>query len=380
MHALHAAVKLLLEEGACLPLRSRFGGCRACASACPAGVLDVTVDRVALADGCLQCGRCTAACPTSALHLDGFAVGGNPPTGNEPLEIECAKVAAAHRSADAIEVPCLGGLSAGRIAAWHEAAGDRGIELIDRGWCGRCSAGGCAQRPAQPALQEVVLWLDAVADPRPRPRFTERPLPAESMPAAIPLRPEPDDPGPALSRRSFFRTLATDPIGRGRKSTPIGGAGRAAFPASARRESPEKRRLRDALDAAAARAGSTLPNEFFARVTGNGTCLDDRICVGACPTGALNVVETEGAAALTFAATACIGCGACARACPEHALEVAAHGGERAPVVIATHVLRACSTCGEHFAAPEAETECLACRKSRRFIGDAMAQLFGAGR
>jgi ferredoxin len=339
-------------------------------------VLDVTVEQVALADGCLHCGRCMAACPTEALQLDGFdpaAIASE----DQPIEIECAKVPMDQRSAHSIQVPCLGGLSAGRIAALHEAAGDRGITLVDRGWCARCTAGG-AQPPGQPALEQVVLWLDAVQDPRPAPRVVSRPLPPASMPAQIPLPPEPVDPGPALSRRQFFRTLATDPVGRARKSTPMGADGRAAFPASQRRESPARRRLLEALDAAAIRGGGTLPAEFFPQLAVIGVCADHRVCTAACPTGALKVVATEGAASLTFAASACIGCGACARSCPEGALAVEPHGGERSPAVLAHHAQQVCATCGDVFTPRAGEAVCLACSKTQRFIGDAMSQLFGA--
>jgi ferredoxin len=376
-HLLTDGARLRLDEGACLPLRSDFGGCRACATSCPAKVLDVSVDRVALADGCLHCGRCVAACPTEALQLDGFDVD-ELPAGPQPIEVECAKVPANLRTAQSIAVPCLGGLSAGRIAALHEAAGGRGISLVDRGWCGRCSAGGGSAHPAGAALDRVVLWLDAVHDPRPAPRLLSRPLPAEQMPAEIPAPPEPVDPGPALSRRQFFRTLASDPVGRTRRAAPMGGDGRAAFPTNQRRESPERRRLLDALDAAAGRGATTLPSEFFPRLSVIGVCADHRVCTAACPTGALKVVATEGAASLTFASTACIGCGACARSCPEGALAVETHGGERAPMVLVHHTQQVCSTCGDVFTPRAGEALCPACSKTQRFIGDAMSQLFGA--
>jgi ferredoxin len=377
LQPLNAGARLRLNEGACLPLRSDFGGCRACANVCPVKVLDVSVDRVALAEGCLHCGRCLAVCPTEALQLDGFDIDALPP-GAEAIEIECAKVPAAERVAHSIEVPCLGGLSAGRLAALHEAAGSRGIALVDRGWCRDCSACGAEHHPAGAAREQVALWLDAVHDPRTAPQMRRRTLPIRLMPNEIPFPPAPADPGPALSRRQFFRTLASDPVGRSRRPTPMGGDGRAAFPASQRRESPERRRLLDALDAAAARGGTAVPAEFFPRVVNSGACADHRVCTAACPTGALKVVATEGAASLTFSSTACVGCGACARSCPEGALAVERHGGERAPTVVAHHAQTVCSSCGDVFTPRAGEAVCLACSKTQRFIGDAMTQLYGA--
>jgi ferredoxin len=196
------------------------------------------------------------------------------------------------------------------------------------------------------------------------------------MPAQMPRLPDPADQGPMLSRRQFFRTLADNPVGRSR--TPMGGNGRAAFPASARRESPERRRLLDALTAVADRRGTTVPAELFPRVANIGACVDHRVCTAACPTGALKVAPSEDGSTLMFSGAACIACGACTRACPERALSLAARGGQRAPIALATHAQQLCASCGEVFSPRQGESTCLACTKSRRFIGDAMSQLFGA--
>lgn len=374
---LHADARLRFDEGACLPLRSNFGGCRACASACPAHVLDVTVERVALSEGCLHCGRCMAACPTEALRLEGFEFTQLPPA-RAPLEVECAKVPLEHRSRHGVTVPCLGGLSVGRIAALHEAAGESGVEVIDRGWCARCTAGGGSRHPVAAALALAVTWLDAIADPRPAPCLRSAPLPIAQMPAAIPLPPEHGDEGPALTRRQFFRAVATDPLARERNATPMGRDGRAAYPPSRRVESPERQRLIAALDAAAERAGTPLPAELFPQLTASAACVDHGVCAAACPTGALKVASGETSASLRFAAEACIGCGACARACPEKALALAMHGGARTTVTIARHGRRVCSTCGDTYTPREGEDMCQACAKSRGFIGDAMRQLYAA--
>ncbi|MCC7218244.1 MAG: 4Fe-4S binding protein [Burkholderiales bacterium] len=375
---LHATVRLSLDEGACLPLRSDFGGCRACAATCPAHVIAVDADAVTLADGCLECGRCVAACPTDALRLDGFGEALVPPPGSDPVEVECAKVPTTLRARGAVEVPCLGALSLGRLAELHERAGERGVTLVDRGWCGGCAAG-CADGvpPVAAVHARLVLWLDAVGDPRPAPTRVTRALPAPRMPAAIPPPAARLD-GPTMSRRRFFRAVLPDPAARARDVTPMGGACRPAHPANRRRAAPDRVRLLAALERAATRAGTAVPAEAFPRVANNGACADHRVCTAACPTGALKVEVTGGEASLAFAGAACIGCGACARACPEGALAVDAHGGAASPVEIARHAQRECRACGDPFTPRADEAFCLACEKSRRFVGDAMAQLFRA--
>lgn len=378
--ALRDDARLRLDEGACLPLRSHFGQCRACESACPVHVISVSVERVTVADGCTSCGRCVAACPNEALQLDGFESLATVPAGYGTVELECAKVPGNLRSAESITVPCLGGISAGQIAELNERAGERGLILIDRGWCGLCTAGCGTAHPAQAAVETVSLWLGTIwgrdgSGPA-APRIIDRHLPQSLMPAEIPLAEPAHDPSPALTRRQFFRTLAENPAGRPR--TPMGGNGRAAYPASMRRESPERRRLLNALAAAAQRRQTQVPAEFYPRITNDGACADHRVCTAACPTGALKVVATDGAATLTFSAAACIACGACTRACPEGALSLDAHGGDPTPIVIALHEQQVCSLCGDVFSPKAGETTCLTCTKSRRFIGDAMSQLFGA--
>lgn len=313
---------------------------------------------VALAEGCLHCGRCVAACPTEALALEGYGIATPPHAGSGPLRVECWKVMRSRTGADAIRVPCLGALSAGRLLELWSVAGDAGLELMDRGWCGACSAGGGECHPAQRALDTARLWLEAIdVEHRRLPRLVSRPLPARRMPTEIP---SPDSERP-VSRRQFLRAMSA-PV-------PVGGPGAPAFPASARRESTERRRVLHALERIARERGTALPNEIFPRVANNGSCADHRICTAICPTGALAVRMMDEQAVLEFNAETCIACGACERACPEHALALEAHGGERGRRIVAMHRPRRCTACGEPYTAKEADGGlCLSCRKTRKFL------------
>jgi ferredoxin len=338
----------------------------------------VQVEQLTLADGCLHCGRCVAACPTDALAMDGFETPLSLPANTGRVEVECAKVPLSERARSSIEVPCLGALSSGRLAELHEVAGGRGVTLVDRGWCSSCSAG-ChdGARPAEAAVEAVLVWLETTRDTREPPRWEQRPLPIDRMPQEIPVRIKLDE-GPSVTRRQFFRSVVEDPVGRRRQGSLMGQPGRAAFPASQRREAPDRRRLLDALDSAAERAGTVVPSEFFPRLTASAACVDHRVCTAACPTGALKIVALSGTSSLTHSAASCIACGACVRACPEGALALLPHAGERAPTVIARHEEQVCSNCGDTFTPRSGETVCLSCAKTRRFIGDAMSQLFSS--
>jgi ferredoxin len=349
---------LRLEEGACLPLRSKFGRCTTCASACPAGVLKVTPASVELADGCLRCGRCAAACPTEALSLEGHGMAVSAQAGAGALTVECWKVDRARTAGNAVRIPCLGALSTGRVLELWRASGEAGLELVDRGWCSACSAGGGEAHPAQRALDAANLWLEALGvETRRLAKRVQRPLPPEEMPAEIPA-PATEQP---LSRRQFLRSLST-PV-------PVGGRGAPAFPAGKRHESAERRRTLNALGAIAAERGAALPDELFPRLANNGACADHRVCTGACPTGALTVDAADGRAALEFDAETCIACGACERACPEHALSLDAHGGQRGRRIVALHRQERCASCGETYSAKEAgDGLCLSCRKTRKFL------------
>lgn len=378
---LRADGRLRLNEGACLPLRSAFGGCRACAQACPVQAITVDIERVRVTEACIGCGRCAAVCPNEALAADGLeelqaALRTPLPQG---VRLECSRVPSREDRPGTVRVPCLGGISPGRLAELQAHAGDTPVQLIDRGWCGQCNAGGAAH-PAQRAVATVTLWLTNLEGGARQPAVPElraEPLPMEkAQPFSLPPAPA-ADPAP-ISRRQFFRTLAQNPTGMRRRATPMGSDGRAAFPAGTRRASPERTRLLAALDNTARRTGSTVPSEFFPRLTQTGGCVDHRICVAACPTGALAIEDNDGGAALHFSGAACIACGACTRACPEHALQLDAHHGVRQAQVIARHARRACSNCGERFSPRADETLCSTCLKTQRFIGDAMVQLFAA--
>ncbi|MCI1193496.1 4Fe-4S binding protein [Calidifontimicrobium sp. SYSU G02091] len=380
---------LLHEEGACLPLRSRHGQCRACAEACPTGALTVDISAVSLSEGCIDCGRCTAACPTQALALpELLALADPPPMGTAvadataaPVRVECRMVPSELLDAATVVVPCTGALTTGRLLA-HAAAG-RSVHVIDRGWCAGCEAGCSDRAPAHPAAAAVAAaaaWLGELAAPA-TVSLQREPLPLHLRPASLPPAPPPAAP---IDRRRFFRAALEKPAGRDRPAaTPMGGDGRAAYPADERHPSPERERQHDALSRLAAAQGQPVPAEFFPTLHADAKCCDRRMCIALCPTAALTAADDGTSAHLQFDPLRCIGCGTCERACPEGALALTPHGGTPAVQTLAVHRRLRCGDCGDAFtvsvdAEGTAPSVCPTCTKARRFIADARRQLFGA--
>lgn len=379
---------LLHEEGACLPLRSRHGQCRACALACPVGALKVSIEAVELSETCMGCGRCTAACPTQALSLPELAVliqPVAPPTDQAPISrVECRKVPARWLAPNTVTVPCLGVLTPGYLLSW-QAAGAR-VRIVDRGWCAGCEASGhhdaSLDNPARAAFDATLSWLEAVQCPD-RPVIAREPLPVAYRPAFIP--PAPEEPS-RLDRRSFFREALRRSTGRHpAAAAPMGNDGHAAYPADRRHPSPERERQLAALSTLARNHNTTIPAEFYPRLNVDASCHAHRLCVALCPTAALSVEEDQtGAAHLRWASECCIACGACVRGCPEGAIHLEIHGGQPGTRVLTSHNQIRCPSCQDTFTSSEGQRRrdapelCPTCAKSRRFMEDGQRQLFGA--
>ncbi len=379
------------DEGACLPLRSRHGQCRACADACPTGALAVDVSAVELSAACIGCGRCTAACPTQALSLPELLAWPKPPVhaqggaAAEPaaaarVRVECRMVPASLRAEATVVVPCTGALTPGRLLA--ECAAGRSVQVVDRGWCDGCVANGRAPEGAHPAagaIAAAAVWLDAMGAAA-TVTLRQEPLPTHLRPQELPAAPAAATP---IDRRRFFRAALDKPAGRDRPApTPMGGDGRAAYPADERAPSPEREREHAALRQLGAAAGKPVPAEFFPTLHADARCCDRRLCVALCPTAALTVADDGATAHLRFDPVRCIACGTCERACPEAALALTPHGGTPDVQTLASHRRLRCRDCGEGFTvtgevAADAPSICPTCTKSRRFVADARRQLFG---
>lgn len=372
---LSPSATLAFDRSACLPVQAPYLSCSDCADVCPERVLHRTADGPVLDDGCLGCGRCVSACPTGALRAAGF---GLPERLVAPVFVDCWKVHPEASPAGALRVPCLGGVAVSQWLALAAASEPQGVVALDRGWCGRCTAGSPAAHPAAAALDTARDLLAAVSAAPALLRIELRRLPIRRLPHAIPG----EDPAMMLGRRRFLRGLGRqfvataaawhdDPAPRVPDQLHAGAL-----------RTPERDRRLLWLATLARGRGTALPASLFSTVTIGERCNNHRVCAALCPTGALAGYERDGTGGVAFDAFACIGCGHCERACPEQALRRSPAGTGPAPrrqrIALTGHRARECRGCGARFSAPGDSELCPPCAKSRALVGDLFAQLFPA--
>lgn len=356
----------------CLPARSPLSRCDDCARACPVDVLTAVKGKLELSDGCLRCGRCAAACPTGALRAADFprteAMQEMPPARDEPLYVDCWRVPEEVSPEGALRVPCTGGLDAGAVAELTSLR-DGPVVVLDRGWCERCPAGGCA-RPAQTALETAAAALDAAeAMESLLPRFEARGLPRERArgdgpPARSAMT--------AVSRRGLFRRMAGEVAGA-LDDTPMEAEGEGpSRPLRDRIPAPPRQRMVRALE----RFDETLPaSQRPGLNVDQDACCNQRVCASLCPTGALEAFDAEGGSGLHFRPEECIGCELCVRVCPERALTSYPEGGQSGELT--RHAFRRCPECRRPFAGGEGRF-CPSCDKKYGLLaGGGYELLFG---
>ncbi len=374
-----------LLEDACLPLRApRYARCRACEEACPVRALHVEETVIHLRDDCLRCGRCAAACPMGALGLPGFSVPEVPRETVQPVAVDCWKVPARLSPDGSLRVPCLGGLSPGRILELVTAAGPRAVELLDRGWCAECSAGQGAGHPAAGSLRQAQSLLEAAGSGGARlPRLRVLHMPIGLMPAEIP----PSVSETRMSRRSFFSALTAKAAVAIDQVRPLPGT-------EARRRrgfekqpvpSRERRRVLLAMERIGQSAWLAPPPGLFHHVEVSAGCNNHQLCASICPTGALAAFEQDSRSELMFDMELCIGCGECRAICPTHALSLLPDGYNAHGEALPDHPIRltsfgekSCSECGQSYADNSDEGRCPQCRKRGELASSAFQSLFGS--
>jgi ferredoxin len=339
----------------CVRYRYRYSECRRCLDACAHEAITLADDGLALdAASCANCALCTTACRTAALapanlpRVDLLKQAIKTPR----ISMACTPSGA---SADAA-VPCLGALDAAMLAY----LGKRGIEVELRGahHCQACEHGArgaemlAANAVARDALEDACAgetWAALIV--------TEN---AEAAPAQD-FR---------AGRRQLFRRL----LGKGVDETvkainppplelPV--ADKAIRPGPWL--VPEMRELLQIVCRRAEQEPCNLPPQAALPVAtmrlARG-CTNCEACIRACPTGALQVRETDDDWRFLFFADRCVGCGLCSEVCQPRVLQPAemvdaTPGAE--PVALNILAKQRCQRCDRFFVSAEPAVTCTVC-------------------
>jgi energy-converting hydrogenase A subunit P len=339
----------------CVRYRYRYSECRRCLDACAHEAIALADDGLALdAAKCANCALCTTACRTAALvpanlpRVDLLKQAIKSPRFN----FSCAPSGA---SADAT-VPCLGAIDAAMLAY----LGKRGIEVELRGTlhCPACEHGvrGAEMLVANAAARDTL----------------EDACTGEAWGALIVA--ETADATPAndfrAGRRQLFRRL----LGKGVDETvkaidppplelPV--ADKAIRPGPWL--VPEMRELLQIVCRRAEQEAWTLPPQAALPVAtmrlARG-CTNCEACIRACPTGALQVRETDDDWRFLFFADRCVGCGLCAEVCQPRVVRYA-ETVDATPNVepVALNILakQRCQRCDRFFVSPAPADTCTVC-------------------
>lgn len=376
-HPIDSNKAVWFEPDACVELRPASARCGHCRDSCARSAFDWKDGGVRVTEDCVGCGRCSAACPTGALAVHGFSFS-KPSDRLQVADIECRRVPVSLLEPGAQVVPCLGGISSNDLLSLV-ASGYGDVELIDRGWCGECPAGGggrCVVQGAVEASQRVFEELGLPLSRAPRIRY--RPLShTHASPMAPRLSLSGQDQTP-LARRALFGALlrrsAEMAAPRMPRIAPTRGACQPSPVIASRRQ-----RRAETLIALAQQAERPLSERFFPTLEASTACSHHTVCAATCPSGALGVFEQDdGSVGLNFDPERCLACGLCVGHCPEGALRLSPFGNGDAVHVrgrrtLVRHRPEACPQCGNAFIAKASEAVCPNCRRNR----DMAAGLFG---
>ena len=350
---------VICAEERCVAVRNRNATCRKCADACVADCIEIAQNKLTIhEEACVNCGVCTAVCPTEALvalnplgdeivveAVEAWhcrcAYGG---AEEAPAAIIACARAAAQKVADPdlyATVPCLGRIDEALLAETLCAEnGPTGVLLVD-GNCKTCRYGAISA-PLDAAIASTRALLEAFDVPATVERASEFPPDAllESDQQRSSLR--------GRERRSLvgdakrFATSAAkataekaiaDALNQ-KQGEPTLRERLKVNPHGALPTFPAERNMA-VLDALCEVVGEpdilpdvALETRLFGDVTIDPeTCTGCGMCAMFCPTGALRFSDIaehahEGMRYLEFQAADCTQCNVCADVCLHHSVTV----------------------------------------------------------
>ena len=347
----------------CLRRWTLGNSCQRCADECPQNAIHFEEAAPSIDAKCVACGRCAAVCPTGALSLspETVALTSKAHDATKATRVECERAPADVRQwHGVVTVKCLGALDLGALLELCVHAGSMPVELVDRGVCLDCPAGGAIDAPGGEARARLAALFAEMGG-------------ADRSPQVVRIvgSARDDSIDRLRARRGFLRRL-------GQSST-------SAATRLPRVDAADKRlRMLNLLSTLASTLDRQLPASALPQASISQACRNHRVCAAACPTGALLGYESNGARGVRFYPQRCIECEICVRLCPEHALTFSATSPPTdtdtdAQRALTAHRTRTCSDCDNAFADFDGEDKCPLCRKNDAlFANDFLAAHLGS--
>jgi len=306
---------LLIDGELCVNLRGRTLSCKACASLCTSGALELSEDAVALNTGnCTSCGACLPSCPTGVFSLSGFSPSHllDELKVNREAHIHCS---ASTGKGEGLNIPCLRLLDA-RLVAAAFAAGTRIFHLFGLSHCEQCDKGNSINH-IMATQNRLMQWFGVDSAP-------------QMVVATVPLNEWIKDyhrheEQPQMSRRRFLHQAGLRAAaGAGLCSTPAEDDDTPLALQDFAQVNIEHQRAVEYQSLLAEQVTGLpwMPNEIpWHGRTINDECNACLACGQRCPTGALQAEQTDAGRSISFETGLCTDCGLCSQVCPVDAVK-----------------------------------------------------------
>ncbi len=353
----------------CVRVRYPRASCRLCQSICPSKSVEIEGEQVKLNESCSGCRACVTACPAGVfelphrLQMEGHDRIRQALQSDPVVRFTCLRDPESDQE-DVFAVPCLAGLSQGELIAPLAWGADK-VE-VKRPSCNVCDMKE-ARRQYDCTLQGVHALL-ACFRISPGPLEEVETFSEPRFPAAESSR----SAHGGLDRREFFSLMRRRGVNRVLEAMPDPET-TSETDRWGHRENGQRSFLLGLLPLLGVPAESTLSTRVIPAgdLMVASHCVGCNICETLCPTGSIRRdVDETGRIALYFTAARCTGCGVCAEACPPGAiaygedvnLKELMGGKERLLIHVAS---RPCRVCHEAFSGLPGSI-CPACMATRR--------------